>query len=100
MRRRLDKDVRKADILEHALAEAAAVGWAAMTRDGIAARAGCSAGLVSSYFGTMLELRRSVMRAAIKQGKLSILAAGLASGDANAAKAPDDLKQQALATLL
>ncbi len=72
-------------------------GYHKMTRDHIADAAGCSVGLVSKYFGTMVKLKRSVMRAAVNQEVLEIVAEGLATGDKCARKAPQELKEKAVA---
>ena len=54
---------------------------------------------MSKYFGTMVSFKRTIMRAAIKDGNLPILAQGLAAGDKCAMKAPSELKTAAIATL-
>ncbi len=53
-------------------------------------------GLVSKYFGTMKQLKREIIRAAIKQEIPEIIAQGLANGDKRAAKAPQQLKERAI----
>lgn len=93
--KRLDPGVRTAELLQAALRVAADRGWRTMTRDCIAAAAGVSPGLVSARLGTMDALRRSVMRAAVKQRVVRVVAEGLAVGDAQARKAPEDLKREA-----
>ena len=74
-------------------------GWASLTRQAVAARAGCSDGLVSQHCGTMEQFKRDIMRHAIRSRHLSIIAQGLAAGDPRAKRAPPDLKGEALATL-
>lgn len=98
-RRRLDKTIRHEEIMSAALAEASANGYQWITREGIAQRAGCSAGLVTNYFGTMIQLKRSVVRAAIAQRVLPVIAQALADGNEHARSAPEDLKAAALATI-
>jgi AcrR family transcriptional regulator len=93
--RRLDPAVRTAELLSVALEVASARGWRQMTRDCIAVAAGVSPALVSARLGTMDALRRSVMRAAVKQRVVSVVAEGLAVGDAQARKASDELKRLA-----
>lgn len=70
-------------------------GYNALTRDGIAESAGVSMGLINNYFGTMVQLKRAVMRAAINRGIPEIIAQGIAINDKHAKKAPQDLKEQA-----
>jgi hypothetical protein len=70
-----------------------------VTRAAIAADAGCSSALISFYFGTMVQLRRHIMRAAIQRQNLPIIAQGLAVGDPHARRAPEALKQAAIASI-
>ena len=95
MTKRLDPAVRTAELLTVALRVAATRGWRTMTREDIAAAAQCSAGLVSARLGTMDAMRRSVMRAAVRERVVRVVAEGLAIGDAQARKAPEDLKRLA-----
>lgn len=91
--------LRRAQILQAAMTVAAKVGYGHATRDAIAAEAGVTAGLVTHYFETMTQLKRAVMRAAIQFEVLEIIAQGLANGDANARKAPAELKAKAVEIL-
>lgn len=93
--KRLDPIVRTAELLRVALEVAEARGWRLMTRECIAVAAGVSPALVSARLGTMAALRRSVMRAAVKQRVVPVVAEGLATGDDQARKAPDELKRLA-----
>jgi hypothetical protein len=97
---RVNPDLRKDQILKIAIAVARKYGCHKTTRDEIAHRAGVSMGLVSHYFGTMKKLRRTIMRAAIVNEELEIIAKGLANNDPYARKASDDLKQRAVSTLV
>ncbi len=97
---RLHPDERKEQILTAALKVAARPGgWSKLTRDAVAKEAGCAEGLPSKYFGTMVDFRRAVMRAAIKAKALPVIAQGLAAGDKCALKADSTLKAQALRSL-
>lgn len=93
---RLKPTDRKEQILAAALTLAETQGYSHVTRDGIAAEAQCAPGLVNAYFGTMINLRRDIMRAAVRERRLVVVAQGLAARDPHARKAPDDLKQAAL----
>lgn len=98
---RLQPEKREQEILDAALRVATREGgWSSLTRAAVAIEAGCTDGLVSKYFGTMNNFRRRIMRAAIENEDLSIVAQGLARGDKVAQKANDDLKSRALSTLL
>lgn len=74
-------------------------GWVTLTRDAVAAEAGCATGLVNKYFGTMICFRRSIMRHAILTKNLPVIAQGIAAGDKSALKADQALKRLALYTL-
>lgn len=90
---------RKAAILDAAVAAAKKHGFARLRLVHIAEQAECSNALVVSHYGTMAQMRRAVMRAAVKQEILPIIAEGIATRDPVACKAPDSLKEKALATL-
>jgi len=89
-------DVRRAEILGAAVRVAAHVGYNRMTRQQIAAAAGCSAPTVQYYFTTMEALRRAVMRHAVRSELLPVIAQGLVAGDRQAKRAPADLQRVAL----
>jgi AcrR family transcriptional regulator len=91
---------KKEDVLEAALATARAAGFKRMTRDAIATRAGCSPGQVSHLLGTMAQLRRAVMRAAVKRRDLTLIAQGLVAGDPYAQAADAPLRRQAMESVL
>lgn len=97
---RLKPDDRKMRILRAALVVANREGgWSTLTRQSVALEAGCAEGLVSKYFGTMTEFKRTIMRAAVQNRLLSVVAQGLACGDKHAQKADPELKSKALSTL-
>lgn len=91
---------RTEQLLEAALAVAERDGFSNLRRDAIAAKAGVNGSLVSLRLGTMDAVRRAVMRRAIKERRLSIVAQGLAIKDRHALKAPQDLREKAIASLL
>lgn len=94
-RTRMKPADRKAEILEAALVAARKCGFSKFRQIDIAAEANVSYGLVSTYFKTMTQMRRAVMRAAINRKDLAILAQGLGCGDPDARKAPAELKAKA-----
>ncbi len=97
MTKRIEPEARSSQLLEVAVNLAAADGLHSLTRERIAQAAGCSAGLVSARLGTMEALRRSVMRAAVRQRVVRIVAEGLVAGDKHAQRADADLKALAAA---
>jgi AcrR family transcriptional regulator len=93
-------EVRRDQILDAALALARKGNYMNITRDRIALQAGVSPGTVSGYFGTMPNLRRDIMRAAIRAGAVEVVAQGLANRDKQALKAPAELKAAAAALMM
>ena len=87
-------------ILQAAVEEALIKGYENFTRDGTAERAGIAAGSVNTHFKDMAQLRRAVMCEAIQHRHIDILAQGLAEWCSVARNAPEDLKREALETLL
>lgn len=75
-------------------------GFSSLTRDGVAEEACVAMGSINHHYGTMSALRDEVMRDAVDNGILEIVAQGLASGHPVAQSAPTELKQSALKTLL
>ena len=100
MSKRLNPKDRKAEILHAALLVAELKGYSHIQRSDVATAAGVSPARVSQLFNTMVQLRRAVMRHAIKTRHHKIIAQGLAVGDKQALKAPQELKQAAVATML
>ncbi len=90
---------RKESILDAALKAANKHGFAAMRQKDIAVMAKCGYGTVTLYFNTMTQMRRAVMRAAIKREDLAVIAQGIACGDPDAKKATPELKAKAIASL-
>jgi len=75
-------------------------GWSTLTRAQIASEAQCSDGLVSRALGDMADVRRAVMRAAIKYEYLDLIAQGIASGYKPALTLSPVLKHRAIACLV
>jgi len=96
---KLEARGRIAQILRAALEIAPKVGYARLTRDEIAKRAGIPSSLVAYHMGTMPELRRHIMREAVRAECLPVIAQGLAVRDRHAMKAPDEIKNRALDSL-
>lgn len=90
---------RKASILSCAMKVAETHGYHQMTREQVARAADVSPALVSHYLGTMVEMRRTVMRAACASRNLPIIAQGLALKDKHALKLPPDVRAAAGASL-
>lgn len=99
MKPRMKPADRKVAILEAAVATATKLGFANLRLRAVAEAADCNHSLVICHFATMTQLRRAVMRHAIKCKLLPIIAQGVAIGDPTAAKVDPTLRKAALATL-
>lgn len=84
-------------LLKVAVNEAAAKGWRVLTHDDVARAAGVSRPLVVARLGTKTEMLRKVMRAAVREGVVAVVAEGMLVRDKHAAKASADLKARAVA---
>jgi AcrR family transcriptional regulator len=95
----MKRDEREQMLLKHAADLAESVGYSRITREAVAARAGVSPAVVNFRFGTMAVFKRHLMRYAIRNERLPVVAQGLAIRDAHARRAPDDVKKRAIAYL-
>lgn len=111
MRQRLHPKLRKEQILNAAIEIAKEKGFKALRRDDIAEKASCATGQVNKIFGNMAQLNSAVMRQTVNLlkkdvrpssniGLLKILAQGLIDGNAQAQKAPPEIKKEALDTII
>lgn len=94
---RLTPEARTLELLHRALLLASADGWRTLTHAAIARAAGVTPGLVIARLGTMEQVRRSVMRAAVRERCVPVVAEGLCLGSPHARKADADLKAAAAA---
>lgn len=100
MTKRLNPTDRRAEILDAAIRTSRTYGYRETTRKDIADAARCSEALVSSYFGTMTQMRRAIIRRAIDIEDLAILAQAITAKDAHVAKIPEALRIASLEALL
>jgi AcrR family transcriptional regulator len=78
---------RLTQILAAALTLSVRSGYTRITREAIANAAGVSPGLVTHHMGTMEQLRRDVMREAVRVQCLPVIAQGLVMRDRHALRA-------------
>jgi len=97
--KRLPPADRRALILDHALALSERGDYRRVTRKDVATRAGIAESLVSYYLGTVTEMRRAIMRAAVARECVAVVAQGLAAKDRFAQRAPAGLRAAAVASL-
>lgn len=90
---------RKMQLITIGLRLAVEYGYERVTRDMIAARAGCSGGLISLYW-TAPDLQWEIMTEAVRTGCLSVLAQGLASRHPVALEAPIELREAAAMSII
>jgi len=85
--KRYNPTIRQEMILKAAIAVANQPGgWLSLTRAAIAVEADCSDGLVSRYLGDMDNIRRRVMKAAIKDGNTDVIMQSVVAHDGYAPK--------------
>lgn len=90
---------RDARILEAAIEAAKVEGYQWITRDRVAEAAGVSPGTVNTAYGTMPDLKRAVLRAAVERGIWEIVAQGLADRHPIIMDAPPEIRSNALAAM-
>lgn len=97
---RLPKSERRAELLDAAIKVAERIGADRVTHDLVAVEASVTRTLVIHYFGTATQLRRDIMRAAVKKRIVGIVARGIALRDGHALKADDALREACAAHLM
>ena len=95
--KRLKPEIRKDEIIAAALVLAASTHYTRVTREAIAAAITIKGPAIQYHFGTMGQLRRELMRAAVKQRVLNVVAQGLLARDEHAEKADTALREEAIA---
>lgn len=96
---RMTPDARTKQILAAATKLSRRQGYRKITRDGVAAEAGTSQGLVNRYFGDIEGLRNAVMTQAVRDADVKLVAQGIADRNKIALKAPPALREAAAAAL-
>jgi AcrR family transcriptional regulator len=92
-------ETRNRAVLVAAVALSQEIGYANITRDAVAERAGVAAGSVNNAYGTVADLRDAVMAHAVENELLGIIGSGVANGHPAARAVPAELQQRALAAL-
>lgn len=94
---RMKPDARKEDIMAAALPLAERKGYNRITRDEIVAAAKVSGPVLHYHFGSMDQFRRSLMRYAVKNRCLRVIAQGIVANDVQALKVDEATRRKALA---
>lgn len=89
---RTQPKIRKDKILKAAIKLSKKLGYKNITRDRVAEEADVSSALVGNYFGKMADLKNAVVRAAIKEEIVEIIAQGLTLKDPRVLKISKPLK--------
>ena len=97
--KRMKPKDRKAHLLAAAVDAADKYGYHKFNRDHIAEFSGTSSTLITAYYNTVTQLKRAVMRSAIKTERLKIIAEGIVTGDPQAKKADPELRVRALLSI-
>lgn len=98
MKRQATKD-RSAHVFKCAVKLMERHGYTRVSRSAIAESAECSPALVNVYFGTMGKLRAEVLRHAVRESNLTLLAQGIVARHRVALAAPAALKARAIQSL-
>lgn len=96
---RLKKEIRQGHILQVMAHLAHEGSYKQITQGEIARGANISRGSITYHFYDMDNLRRELMKFAIRTGDLKVLGQGIALGDPIALAAPESAKANALALL-
>ena len=99
-RERKTADDRREQCIEVALELARHKPYWKVSRNEIADAVGVAGSVVQWHFGTVKNMRRQIMRAAIQAERLDIIGQGIANQDPHALKAPAGLRARALEELL
>lgn len=83
---------RVAAMMAAALAISECRGWATLTHEAVARQIGVSPSLVKVRFGSADALRRAVMRAAVRERRVGVVAQGLAVANRDARRADEALR--------
>ncbi len=97
-KRKLASD-RRDEVLEVALALSIEGCYRNVTRQDIAERIGITPQAIQHHIGTMADLRRDIVRAAVRTVCLPVIAQAMAYKDPHVMKAPAELLAQARGSL-
>lgn len=96
MRERKEPAERKQEILEVAIKLAKDIGYSHLTRNEVARQANVAYGLVTAYFKNIDNLKRSVIKEAIKQEIIQIIAQALAHKEPLTNKLNPNLREKVI----
>jgi AcrR family transcriptional regulator len=88
--------IRIRTILAAALHLARRHGYLHITRAMIAERARCSASLISAHMGDMMQVRRALLREAVRVEDWHVVAQGIVARDPVVARLPVTVRRKAL----
>lgn len=91
---------RKEEILKAALSLAVEVGYQNIRRDAVAEKAKCATGTVNLHYNTLVQLKRAVMRRAIKDRNDVVIMQGILAKDPESLKLSNEVKTEVCSTLI
>jgi len=94
MRERKNPIERKEQLLREAILLSKKIGYRQITREAVAIQSRVSFSLISAYFGTIENLKYSVLETAINERIIEIIAQGLSLNDPQTAALSRDLKME------
>ena len=94
------KNLRREEILACALRLAHATVYTHITREELALACDCAPATISLHLGTIQQMRREIISAAIAQRDLVVIAQGIVANEPKAKGAPDEIKRAALESML
>ena len=95
-RRRMSPAARYDEIISAAVRRSIDLGYNKISREDVALAAHCSPALVSQYLGTLTHMRRQIMRAAVTNEVLEVIAQGIVMGDKHAMRALESIRRMAI----
>ncbi len=90
----------KDKLLREAIKLAVKQGYRNIKREDVAQKAGVSAALINFYYGTIQNLQKEVMRYAVKERVLNLIAQGITLRDKIALNASKEKRKDAAFSLL
>lgn len=97
---RKDKDERKADMIQKGLKIAEKIGYMNLKQSETSKKLKVSLGLLHHYFGAIKDFKIAIVKAAIKEENLIVIAQAIAAKDPLVKKLNKDLKIRAINSLL
>jgi len=93
---RMSAKQRKEQFIKTGLDLAARGHYLTVRGQNVTDKVGVSTGLLQNYFATLLHFRKAIVRKAIKDGQLQVIAQAMGARDPLVKRCPEHLKRAAL----